>query len=227
MSRKRVSTVDWDKDIYNQGMQLNHWPYTDVVSDVLRLTARRDRKTLRFLEIGCGAGNNLWFAAESGFSVYGLDMSTTAIQYATGRLSGLGYNEIDLRVGDLTLLPWPDDFFDIVLDRGALTQNSYAGIQACLKEVYRVLRPNTGMLLAYTLYGLNDDDLKYGEEVSKNTYDNFTGGYFKNVGLTSFFSERDIRSIFCDFNSLTIKRQLHENLDTGHLREAFSISCAK
>jgi 2-polyprenyl-3-methyl-5-hydroxy-6-metoxy-1,4-benzoquinol methylase len=98
MQDKRVSIVDWEKDIYAKGQQLNHWPYTNVVSDIIRLTKGKDRKKLKILEIGCGTGNNLWFAAELGMQVYGLDISETAIQYGKSRLAQLGFKNTDLRV---------------------------------------------------------------------------------------------------------------------------------
>jgi len=222
----RESTVDWEMDIYAKGMQLNHWPYTEVISDVLNLTAGMDRSTLRFLEIGCGAGNNLWFAAASGFQVAGLDMSQTAIDYAKNRLNPLGYPNIELSVGDLTELPWPDDYFDIVIDRGALTQNSYERIRTSLKEVHRVLKSG-GFMLAYTLYGLGDHDRKFGVEVAYNTYDHFTGGYFSKVGLTSFFDETALRGLFSSFNKVDIKRTISEDLSNKVTHETYSLSCRK
>jgi len=227
MIQERSSTVDWEKDIYEKGLQLNHWPYTEVISDILNATNGSDRRALRLLEIGCGAGNNLWFAAEAGFKVYGLDSSPTAIKYASARLWKMGHKEVDLRVGSLTSLPWPENFFDIVLDRGALTQNSYSAIRVCLREVHRVLRPHVGRLLAYTLYGLDHEDRKYGIEVSRNTYDHFSDGYFKGVGLTSFFSAESLSELFVDFDQITIKRYLSENLSNRLRTESYSISCRK
>ena len=85
MKNTRVSKLDWEKDIYAKGMQLNDWPYSEVVSDIMKLTSGKDRRQLRILEIGCGACNNLWFAAEVGFQVSGIDISKTAIEY--GRIT--------------------------------------------------------------------------------------------------------------------------------------------
>jgi ubiquinone/menaquinone biosynthesis C-methylase UbiE len=223
MQDKRVSIVDWEKDIYAKGQQLNHWPYTDVVSDVIRLTKGKDRKKLKILEIGCGTCNNLWFAAELGLQVYGLDISETAIQYGKSRLEHLGFTKTDLRVGDITVLDWDDDYFDIVLDRGALTQNNYQRISKSLKEVRRILKKNDGIMLSYTLFGLNTTAIKYAKEVSKNTYDFFTESKFANVGLTSFFGKSDIEELFSEFSSLTINKKLSEDLQTGDIRETYSV----
>jgi ubiquinone/menaquinone biosynthesis C-methylase UbiE len=223
MQDKRVSIVDWEKDIYAKGQQLNHWPYTDVVSDVIRLTKGKDRKKLKILEIGCGTCNNLWFAAELGLQVYGLDISETAIQYGKSRLEHLGFTKTDLRVGDITVLDWDDDYFDIVLDRGALTQNNYQRISKSLKEVRRILKKNDGIMLSYTLFGLNTTAIKYAKEVSKNTYDFFTESKFANVGLTSFFGKSDIEELFSEFSSLIINKNSSEDLQTRDIRETYSV----
>jgi len=223
MKNTRISDVDWEKDIYAKGLQLNDWPFTEVVSDIMKLTSGMDRTQLRILEIGCGACNNLWFAAEVGFQISGLDISETAIQYGKSRLEHLGFTKTDLRVGDITVLDWDDDYFDIVLDRGALTQNNYQRISKSLKEVRRILKKNDGIMLSYTLFGLNTTAIKYAKEVSKNTYDFFTESKFANVGLTSFFGKSDIEELFSEFSSLTINKKLSEDLQTGDIRETYSV----
>jgi SAM-dependent methyltransferase len=68
------------------------------------------------LEIGCGTGNNLWFLADAGFTIAGLDIAPTAIAIARERLACLGHTDVDLRIGDLFSLPWPDEAFDIVIE---------------------------------------------------------------------------------------------------------------
>lgn len=222
----RISTVDWELDIYANGKQLNHWPFSEVVSDVLNLTLGRDRNMLRVLEIGCGAGNNLWFVAASGFMVAGVDISQTAIKYARKRLDALGYEDIDLVVADMTKLPWSSAYFDIVFDRGSLTQNSYERIKLTLHEIHRVLKPG-GHMLAYTLFGLNDDNRNYGVEVSENTYDHFSAGYCRNVGLTSFFDESTLRRLFSEFCDLSISRHTTANLLENKAYESYSVCCQK
>jgi ubiquinone/menaquinone biosynthesis C-methylase UbiE len=223
MQDKRISVVDWEKDIYAKGQQLNHWPYNEVVSDVIRLTKGKDKKKLKILEIGCGTCNNLWFAAELGLQVYGLDISETAIQYGKSRLEHLGFTKCDLRVGDITDLDWEDNYFDIVLDRGALTQNNYERISKSLAEVRRILRKDDGIMLSYTLFGLNTTAIKFAKEVSKNTYDYFTESKFKNVGLTSFFGKNDIEQLFSEFSSLIINKNSSEDLQTANIRETYSV----
>jgi ubiquinone/menaquinone biosynthesis C-methylase UbiE len=226
MTDSRKPSVDWDHDVYSKGKQLNNWPFTDIIPDILSVTSGKDRETLRFLEIGCGAGNNLWFAAEAGFSVAGIDISPTAINHSRERLSLLGHESCDLKVGHIAHLPWPDEYFDIVLDRGTLTMTSYADIRACVSEVLRVLRPG-GCMLGYSLFGHNSSDRQYGTRLSENTYDHFTSGYFTKGGLTSFFDENDLRDMFGNFSDINITRHTSTNLASNHVRETYSIICHK
>jgi ubiquinone/menaquinone biosynthesis C-methylase UbiE len=177
---------------------LNRWPYTELISVVVRETRRMDRARTRVLELGCGAGNNLWFLADEGYACSGIDMSPHAIDFARERLDALGLGA-ELRVGDAIDLPWQDASFDIVLDRGGLTQNAYPEIGRILQEARRVLKPG-GVFHAFTMFGLAHPDRTFGKEVSRNTFDHFTEGLFCNAGLTSFFSFETIDELFQNFS---------------------------
>ncbi len=199
------SSVDWERDIYRAGLQLNRWPFTEIVSAFSqRRSTWAESRAPRVLEVGFGAGNNLWFLAEAGFAVSGIEYSATAVEHALDRLKGLGLSA-DLRVGDLTDLPFEDESFDFVLDRGALTQNLHAHIRAAAGEIHRVLAPD-GQLLSFTLFGEEHPERCFGSEIAPGSSDNFTDGYFKTVGLTSFFNDAVLREHFKMFRDVTISR---------------------
>src|SRR5215208_3836507 len=63
----------------------------------------------RVLEVGCGSGVFLGVAAEHGAEVHGVDASTPLLDIARERVP-----EADLRLGDMQLLPYEDDSFDMV-----------------------------------------------------------------------------------------------------------------
>jgi len=129
------------------------------------LLGERNRRgaddTLDLLEVACGTGNNLWFAAREGFEVAGIDGSPSAIGYARrrfqeDRLAG------DLRVGEVTQLPWEDERFDLVVDRAGLTYSSLSAVKHALGEVHRVLRP--GGRLLFTPYSHRHGSALSGRE---------------------------------------------------------------
>jgi len=223
--KKRVSTVDWEHDIYAKGMQLNHWPFSDVVSAIIRATSGKKRDEISILEVGCGAGNNIWFFAEEGFNGFGIDMSASAIEFAKRYLAERGVTA-DLRVGDISVLPWAAGSFDFVLDRGALTQIGYEHIEAVLAEVLRVLKPG-GKMMCYTLYGIQNPERVLGTEISKNTYDRFSGGRFSKVGLTSFFTVPDLRHLFRKFSSVDIHRHVEYDESDQVLNETYTVTAEK
>ena len=225
MSSER--SVDWEKDIYAKGQQVNTWPYTDVVSTIMSgFPSAESRQNARFLEIGCGTGNNLWFAGRSGFAVAGMDVSPTAIEFTKKRLASEGITQADLRVGSLVSLPWEDEQFDLVVDRAAVTHNTYADIRSGLREVHRVMKPNA-FLHSFTLFGLSNPDRKLGTEVAPNTFDGFSGGFFSKVGLTSFFEFHEIEQLFSVFRDVQIVKRVKEDRSGRVLLETFDVSCRK
>jgi SAM-dependent methyltransferase len=130
----------WENAIYGKGQQLNRYPFDLVVSFVYRNYPRRKpRRDVRILEVGCGAGNNLWFAAREGFQVAGIDASKSTIAYAQKRFAEEGLTG-DLRVGDFTRLPFESNVFDLVIDREAITCCGLSAAQVAVAEVRRVLQ---------------------------------------------------------------------------------------
>lgn len=120
----------------------NRWPVDAVVSFLLRHAPKnRPRAQVRVLEVGCGTGNNLWCAAREGFDTTGIDCSVTAIERARVLL-GTERLEADLHVVDFTKLPFPDNSFDLAIDRCALSCVGRSAAQRALAELARVLRPS-------------------------------------------------------------------------------------
>lgn len=141
MSSARSFDPVWENTIYGHGRQLNRYPFDCVVAFVCRHYPRtKPRQDVRILEIGCGAANNLWFAAREGFQVFGIDASLSAIEYAKQRFADDGLTG-DLCVGDFTSLPYPDGWFDLAIDRGAITCCGVSAARRAVAEMARVLRP--------------------------------------------------------------------------------------
>lgn len=131
--------MSWD-DIYGQGLQHNHWPFSELVSFVLRASKSRIRSQTVVLELGSGTGNNLRFLAEEGFVAVGIEHSAIAVRYAKQRLENLELNAHVIQ-GDFRYLPLLDCSADIVLDRGSLLHADLQGLAQAVSEIKRILKP--------------------------------------------------------------------------------------
>lgn len=102
---------------------------------------------MRVLDAGCGRGEVLLACARSGAAVAGIDYSSDAVELTRELL--VDYPDADLRVGDVTELPWPDASFDRILFSDVIEHLDPPQMVPCLQELRRVLRPQ-GMLLVHT-----------------------------------------------------------------------------
>jgi ubiquinone/menaquinone biosynthesis C-methylase UbiE len=147
----------------------NHYPWSSVVTFVFRNKPKNLKSSeVAILEVGCGNGSNLWFAAREGFRTAGIDGSKTAIEYARNWFHREGLNG-NFHVGNFARLPFADESFDLVIDRAALSFANDATAAATLNEIRRVMR--SGGRLMFTPYsdrcssfdGLPDADGCYRE----------------------------------------------------------------
>src|SRR5215216_962751 len=104
----------------------------------------------RVLEIGFGPGVSTQIASQktsNGF-VAGIDHSKTMVQAASNRNApAIQAGRVELRQGNVSALPYPDEMFDIVFSLHSIY--FWAAPLNCLKELRRVLK--TGGLLGVTI----------------------------------------------------------------------------
>ncbi|MEM2936138.1 MAG: class I SAM-dependent methyltransferase [Candidatus Bathyarchaeia archaeon] len=91
------------------------------------------------LDAGCGEGRNSIYLAKQGFKIYGIDIALPAIETGKRWVKSEGLTEmVNLRVGDITKLPYEDNFFDAVID--SYTMEFIPKKEDYVKEVVRVLK---------------------------------------------------------------------------------------
>lgn len=95
---------------------------------------------MRVLEVGCGSGVFLRAAADRGAAVAGLDASAALIDLARARVP-----EADLQVGDLQVLPYENDAFDVVAGFNAFFFAD--DMVAALREAGRVAKPGSPVVI--------------------------------------------------------------------------------
>ncbi|MFL6693875.1 MAG: class I SAM-dependent methyltransferase [Ramlibacter sp.] len=142
----------WD-DVYRT-RAWGQYPGEDVIRFVQRhYGAVPDRGRVRLLEVGCGAGANLWFMAREGFVVHGVERSPTAVQLAQQRLDREcpGWRQRGGRIdaGDMASIEVPDANVDAVLDVVAICYADVEEASRAYAELARVTRPG-GRLFSRT-----------------------------------------------------------------------------
>lgn len=123
--------------------------------ELIRFVARNFYKVPRraditLLELGCGPGANLWYAAREGFTVIGIDGSAVAIAQAHDRLD----SEVPgwrgrVMLSDVREIPVADSTADAVIDNECVSCLDAEGARQAYAEAARILKPG-GKLYART-----------------------------------------------------------------------------
>jgi len=222
-----VASSEWETQIYAKGRQINRWPFSDLVSDVMRLSAIADRPMVSVLELGCGTGNNVWFLLDCGFEVSGIDIAPTAIAIARESIRALGFEEPDLRVGHIAELPWQADQFDLVIDRGTLSQVTLDEMGKTIAEVRRVLKPG-GMFLSYNLFGMNNSGRHFGVEGAPRSYTSFSAGrFFSKTPMTTFLDAPLVYEMWQPLRIVELLRHEVSKVGLETVEEYFTVHAVK
>lgn len=93
--------------------------------------------------LDCAAGGSkppLGLFYEYGFETWGIDISEDQLAKAQSYADAQGYS-IDLRLGDMRLIPFDDGFFDYVYEFYSLCHLTKADSRLAIQEMKRVLKP--------------------------------------------------------------------------------------
>jgi SAM-dependent methyltransferase len=179
----------WEEN-YSKGQALNKYPYGELVSVFFNSLKYSTTPVKNILEVGCGAGNNLWFMGELGFNVYGVDGSETVVKKAKKACQLRGVDS-DIRHGYFEDLPFEDGAMDMVIDRESICCGTKEAIGKTLQEVSRVLKTG-GVFITFrfndinpTLELLNNGTIT-GDKLEDGTYTNISSGTFYGIGVVNF-----------------------------------------
>ena len=192
--------------------------------ELIRFIARNfrlvpNKSGVRVLEIGCGPGPNIWYLVREGFTVAGIDGSSTAIRRAEERLvaEGLPYEKprVDLKVGNFACLPWEDKSFDVIIDVEALYANQMANIRVSIAEIRRTLKP--GGLFFGKMFGTQTTGSDSGEMIELGTMRCPKIGPCAGNEIAHFFTREEFNDLFAGFRDLCID-QTHRTDRNGELQ---------
>ena len=192
------STNVWE-NLYSEQKFLNRYPWDAVVSFIYQHanSVGKNLSELEILEIGCGSGSNLWFAAREGASVTGLDCSPSALSYARERFSKEGL------IGDFyeSYLPNIPKFkaekFDCIIDRATLATCPPDTILQTNKKLASLIKPD-GKYLA-TFYGKKHSSYRSGERQDDGSTKNISYGSLVGIGPITFFDQKTIEELYLQY----------------------------
>ena len=101
-------------------------------------------------EVGFGSGSNLQWAYENGWEVAGCEVADLA--FGCGRRL---LPDADLRLESIVECTAPSGYFDVVIDRAAMTCVPQGEIKQAVAHVRRILKP--GGIFFFNPYGVHHD----------------------------------------------------------------------
>jgi SAM-dependent methyltransferase len=133
----------------------------------------------RLLDLGSGAGRHAFEAGRRGAQVVALDLDRAELAHVTAVAAAMAESaelqvpaSIMAAAGDATLMPFPDDSFDIVI--AAEVMEHIPADQAAIREVARVLRP--GGIAAITVPAWLPERICW---LLSDDYHNVPGGHIR------------------------------------------------
>lgn len=194
---------EWE-DRYQQNTHLSIWPWSDVVSFVMR-HFRSKETSFRVLELGCGAGANIPFFLSLGAEYFAIEGSETIVNTLHKRFPELTQNIV---VDDFTQTLPMEGPFDLILDRAALTCNNTAAIERGLCLVYERLKPG-GKFIGIDWYSTAYSDYRKGSQGEDSyTRTGYKEGSFAGAGRVHFSDKTHLIDLFKRFEILVLEHKV-------------------
>ncbi len=189
-----VDSKAWNWDIV-KGSYKQYWqePATESYYLINRWLTQGKKD---FLDLGCGLGRHTIQFAKAGFKTSGFDLSETSIKQTREYAEKSGV-KVDLKVGDMLNLPYPDKSFDCVYCRNVISHTDTKGMKKIVSELKRILRKDGECYLTLgskQSWGFQQD----WPVVDENTKIRIEDG--PENGIPHFYADYDlILELFKDF----------------------------
>ncbi|MGN7169707.1 rhamnan synthesis F family protein [Paenibacillus cellulositrophicus] len=137
------------------------------------------------LDAACGEGYGSDLLARNAEEVIGIDISKEAIEWASEHYKRKG---LEFLQNDITTLPFPDNYFDVVVSFETIEHVDSRMQESFLFEIRRVLKDN-GLLIISTpnkLIYSDATDFKnpyHIKEFYTNEFSQFLGKFFENIKM--------------------------------------------
>lgn len=186
-----------------------------------------DRRKIRFLDLGCGPGANLWYLAREGFQVDGVDGSAVALAQAKQRLS-----MENLRAGlhhcDVAKLDFEEATFDCIIDIECVYANSLSDSRKIIAEAHLALKPGGLMFSKTFATGTSGDGTGRRVEGEPNTYLELEDSpLHSEYGLIRFTAEKEIADLYSVFPHVAYDYVERSDRNGRYVIREWLITCRK
>lgn len=210
-------SIEWEK-AYQSGAQLSQWPWSDLVSYVMRFS-RPQGSDYSVLELGCGPGANIPFFTSLGVKYFAVEGSATMVSRLHEKHPQLRETIVQ---GDFTRdIPFQHQF-DLIVDRGSLTHNCESGIQSALNLAYDHLKKG-GNFIGIDWFSTLSSEYHAGAPAEDLwTKSNIESGRVAGLGRVHFSDQVHLRSLFLKFDLKVLEQKIILcELPNPNYREAF------
>jgi ubiquinone/menaquinone biosynthesis C-methylase UbiE len=98
----------------------------------------------RVLDLGCGTGHFSKYIFSKGFEVHAIDPSLKMLDFAKQN-----FPEINFLEGIASSIPFPDNFFDLIISIEVLRYLDTEDVKRAYAEMHRVLKPGGRILITH------------------------------------------------------------------------------
>lgn len=145
-----VDRFGWEETYRNGGPESTPWESGKPSKYLVEIVKNGDIPGNKVLDTCSGLGTQSIFLAQNGYDVHGIEISETAVTKAKENAKKAGV-EVDFVKGNVQNLPFDENYFDFIYDRGCLHHQYDKEMKKYLSEVNRVLKPKGRMfLIAFT-----------------------------------------------------------------------------
>ena len=98
----------------------------------------------KILDLGCGTGHFAKYIQSKGFEAHAVDPSVKMLEFARANFPDINFLE-----GVASSLPFPDNYFDLVISIEVLRYLDTTDVKQAYSEMYRVLKPGGRILITH------------------------------------------------------------------------------
>jgi SAM-dependent methyltransferase len=213
-------SIDSWESAYSIGSHNTLWPWSDLVSLVSRqILPISTPKKFNVLELGCGPGSNIPFFLSLNINYHAIDGSLTAINNVHRSFPSLSQNVV---TGDFTqekLFSNRESFFDLIVDRAAITHSNRSEIKSVIRYIEDSLKPG-GLFIGVDWFSKNHDDAFLGDEDSdKDTRTNISTGECSGIGKVHFSDQESMSNLFSSFDIIVLEEKVITRYDSSRQKK--------